>query len=163
MGHTLLHIACLPFDESQIQSSAPKISQSIHDVRILSPKVGRASRTAATYNESGEERFFEDRRAKLNPPAPEQCSRALEREHAEQEAMCKFIVATYSDSVQVSAADKHGNNMLHYLAFARQPNEALIAWARQREGGVGAWETERNFWGFTAWDLYEEGEAARSR
>jgi hypothetical protein len=77
--------------------------------------------------------------------------------------MRKFIVATYSDSVQVSAVDKHGNNMLHYFASAREPNEVLIAWARQREGGVGAWESERNCWGFTARDLYEEGEAGRSR
>ena len=50
---------------------------------------------------------------------------------------------------------------MNYLASVRQPNEALIAWARQREGGVRAWEIERNFWGFTARDLHEEGEAAR--
>lgn len=37
MGHTLLHVACLPFNKDQIQRSAPKISQSIHDIRAIAP------------------------------------------------------------------------------------------------------------------------------
>lgn len=57
-GHTLLHIACLPFDRGHIQTSSGKISQSIHDIRYMSPVSRRASRTIPTYNESGEENLF---------------------------------------------------------------------------------------------------------
>jgi hypothetical protein len=46
--------------------------------------------------------------------------------------------------------------MLHYLASARCPNTSLIEWAKQQGDGVHAWESDRNFWGFTAQDLYEE-------
>jgi hypothetical protein len=174
MGHTLLHIACLPFNEDQIQSSAPKILQSIHDIRALSPKFRWSSRLSTTYDEVGEETV------KLSPTYREICfpeggvgerkdpvspwkwPRDPVKDHAKQEAMCRLIVATYKDGPKVFTPDKHGNNMLHYLASIRKPNAPLIDWAKQQDGGIRAWEDERNYWGFTARDLYEEGEDARS-
>lgn len=173
-GHTLLHIACLPFNRGHIQTSSVKILQSIHDIRYMSPVFKRASRSIPTYNDSGEEEWYKpsivyqeehERRLanrKTYPSSPWKWSRHPQKDHAKQEAVCKFIVATYTDSPRVSDQDKHGNNMLHYLAAARYPNTSLIDWARQQESGERAWESERNFWRHTAEDLYNEGEDARN-
>ena len=172
MGHTLLHIACLPFNRGQIQSSAPKILQSIHDIRVMQPKFKWTSQFVTTYNENGEggsETSPQHREACLSGGVgkrkyrsmPWRWTRDPEKDHAKQEAVCRFIVANYEDGTAVAATDKHGNNMLHYLASNRRPNTSLIDWAKQQEGGVRAWGSERNFWGFTAKDLYEEGEDAR--
>jgi hypothetical protein len=176
MGHTLLHVACLPFNEDQIQSSAPKISKSIHDIRAMSPKFKWSSRLSTTYDDVGEEsvRLSPQYREKCfsgrvgvggrkDPVSPLKWPREPEKDHAKQEAMCRLIVAArYRDGPKVSTADKHGNNMLHYLACIRHPNTPLIDWAKQQDGGICAWENERNHWGFIAQDLYEEGRAARS-
>ena len=174
MGHTLLHVACLPFNEDQIQHSAPKISQSIHDIRAMSPKSRWSSRLATTYNDVGEENvklspqyreicFSGGVGERKDPVSPWQWARDPEKDHARQEAMCRLIVSTFGDSPKVSDSDKHGNNMLHYLASIRHPNKSLIDWAKQQDGGTCAWESDRNYWGFTARNLYEEGEAARSK
>ena len=37
LGHTLLHVACLPLDDTYIQISSEKVYQSIHNVCTLSP------------------------------------------------------------------------------------------------------------------------------
>lgn len=173
MGHTLLHIACLPFKRGHVQSLAPKIAKSIHDIRFMSPKYKMTAQITTTYDASGEERLPEftakhqerHQRKVANmkyPATPWQWSREPDKDHAKQEAVCKFITATYKDGPQVSDQDKHGNNMLHYLASARCPNISLIEWAKQQEGGLQAWENAKNFWGFTAKDLFEEGEDARN-
>lgn len=176
MGHTLLHIACLPFNRGHIQTSSGKISKSIHDIRYMSPVFRRASRTIPTYNDSGEENFFcepatayqtQERQRRLAnfknyPSSMWQWSRDPRKDHAKQEAVCKYILATYNEGPKVSDADKHGNNMLHYLAAARYPNTPLIDWARQKESDERAWSSERNFCGHTAEDLYEEANDARS-
>ena len=173
MGHTLLHIACLPFNSDQIQSSAPKISQSTHDVRAMSPKFRWSSRLSTTYNDVGEESvklspqyreicFSEGVSGRKDPVSPWEWPRDPEKDHTKQKAMCRHIVASYRDGPKVRDSDKHGNNMLHYLASIRSPNTPLIDWAKQQDGGVCAWQNERNHWGFTARDLYEEGKAARS-
>lgn len=173
MGHTLLHVACLPFNQGQIQSSARKISQSSHDVRAMNPKFRPSSRMTTTYSEDGQEKveMAAQYRAlccpggaanKKGPSIPSQQFRAPEKDRLKQEAACKLILATCGDDAQVSTPDKHGNNMLHYLASIRNPNTSLIDWAKQQEGGFRAWKSERNFWGFTAQDLYEEGRIARS-
>jgi hypothetical protein len=178
MGHTLLHIACLPFNRGHIQTSSGKILQSIHDIRHMSPVSRRASRTITSYNnDSGEENFFrkpatahqtQELQRRLanssNHPSssPWQWARDPRKDHAKQEAVCKFIVTAYKDGPRVSDADKHGNNMLHYLAAARYPNASLIDWARRQEGGERAWSSERNLWGHAAEELYGEGEEARN-
>jgi hypothetical protein len=109
-----------------------------------------------TYNEHGEEMLFATLRENANRPVTQQPSEDPEKDHAKQEAVCKFIVATFKDGPRVSDQDKHGNNMLHYLASSRHMNTSLIEWAKQQDDGVRAWESDRNFWGFTAQDLYEE-------
>jgi ankyrin repeat protein len=156
MGHTLMHIACLPLNRSQLQTSSHKVCQSIHDIRHMGPKFQIAMRRPMTYNEHGEEMLFETLRENASRPVIQQPPEDPKRDHAKQEAMCKFVVAAYKDGPRVSYQDKHGNNMLHYLASARYPNTSLIEWAKQQGDGVHAWESDRNFWGFTAQDLYEE-------
>jgi hypothetical protein len=140
----------------------------------MSPKSRWSSRLATTYNDVGEENvklspqyreicFSGGVGERKDPVSPWQWARDPEKDHARQEAMCRLIVSTFGDSPKVSDSDKHGNNMLHYLASIRHPNKSLIDWAKQQDGGTCAWESDRNYWGFTARNLYEEGEAARSK
>lgn len=39
LGHTLLHVACLPLDDHHAQLLAPKVLESIHDMRTLDPEL----------------------------------------------------------------------------------------------------------------------------
>lgn len=131
MDHTPLHIACLPLNRSQIQISSPKICQPTHDIRYMSPKFKIAKRRPRTYNEHGEEMLFETLRKNASRPSTQQPPEDPEKDQANQEAICKIIVATYKDGPRISDQDKHGNNMLHYLASSRHPNTSLIVWAKR--------------------------------
>lgn len=174
LGHTLLHIACLPFKQGHIQSSAPKIAQSIHDIRFMSPKDTMTSRFSTTYCASGGENLPKpnakhqeehERRlanSKNYPSSPWQWSRPPGEDHARKEAVCKFIVTTYENGPKVLDTDKHGNNMLHYLAAARYPSVSLVQWAKQQESGMRAWSGEQTLWGHTAEEIFEEGKDARN-
>jgi hypothetical protein len=174
MDHTLLHIACLPFDRDHIQTSSPKALPSIQDIRSVSPVSKRALRWTSTYNGSGEETWFEPAMAYENekhqrrlansknyPFSPWQWSRKPQQGHAKQEAVCEFVITSYKHGPKVSDRNKHGNDMLHYLTAARCPNMSLIAWAQQVDG-VRAWKIGKNFCSFSARDLYEEGNRSRS-
>lgn len=171
MGHTLLHIACLPFNESELQSSAPKISHSIHDIRGMQASYRVHERKVKEFDESGESQTvlrssFESSMRGVQPLSylkynPRMWTTEPTKHFAEQESVCKFLVKELGAS-KIGTQDKHGNTMLHYLAGARMPNEGLIDWLRLQDTGVSVWEKARNFWGYTPQDLHEDSETVRS-
>ncbi|KAK4495651.1 hypothetical protein PRZ48_012919 [Zasmidium cellare] len=175
LGHTLLHIACMPLDESEIQVFAPKVRQSIHDMRTLdlhrdpwpagiyrvSPPeckktmVPTADGPAdATVFSSGplcmsqEERVEKPEATRLlDIPSTENFSRQLK--------IMQSLIAELGPA-EVSKEDIYGNTALHYLATSRVVNDDAVIWLRKQGDGDQVWRTAVNRWGWTPSDLWRD-------
>ncbi|KAK3620243.1 hypothetical protein LTR56_023516 [Elasticomyces elasticus] len=131
LGHSLLHIACLPMGDDSLQLAPHKIRQSVHDIRYLHTKL-RDRSTTDVWDDSGD---WQDSSACSAAPA-----------------------LTYSCPVKTTQTQL---SLCKYLV-EKDPNWELISWIRQQEGGEEVWVKVRNFWGHSAVELSEDGEAARS-
>jgi hypothetical protein len=132
LGHTLLHIACLPYRDEVI-SYTPKIQESIHETHSLhNTQFRRSSSDNVSYNGDGR---------KVCPPYHDQDGgpRDMPDELHRQDAICKRIVTELGSSV-IERADSHGNTALHYLTGSWYLNESLIAWLRSWTPGEFAWQ-----------------------
>lgn len=157
LGHTLLHIACLPYNGDYVQSSQ-RIEQSIHEVRNLrDTRYISQPPGGARYDASGSRIL---RPQEGQPKAAQLVSRDITNELQQQEDMCKFIVSELG-ATQIGLSDIHGNTPLHYLAGAWFLNESLIAWMREQAGGEHVWAKAENIWGHPPLVLWEENHAER--
>ena len=123
LGHTLLHVACLPYNGDDVQSS-PKIEQSIHEVRYLRDTQYVLHPTgSARYDAVGRRlgRSQEER-----PTAPQFLPRDITNELRQQEDVCRLIVSELG-ATQIGLTDVHGSTPLHYLASAWFLNESLVS------------------------------------
>ncbi|KAG9235402.1 hypothetical protein BJ875DRAFT_529132 [Amylocarpus encephaloides] len=132
LGHTLLHIACMPSKVCQIQRDSRIIMQSIHETR-----------DTCSFND-------------LNVLSPTRESRfqisSSEQELRNQEEVIRFLWE--SGIRDLRSKDIHGNTALHYLACYRVPNHDLLAWWFNQEFFVSDyWETSLNNYGHTPSDL----------
>lgn len=159
LGHTLLHVACLPYNGDDVQSSQ-KIEQSIHDVRnlrdtryILHPP------GSARYDASGKRL---GRPQEGQPTAPQYVPRDIPNELLQQEEVCKLIVCELG-AAEIGSIDIHSNTPLHYLAGAWFLNDGLITWMREQAGGEHVWQSAENMWGHTPLALWEENQAERAK
>lgn len=157
LGHTLLHIACLPYKGDDVQSSQ-KIEQSIHEVRNLRhTRYISQPPGSARYDASGSRIF---RPQEGQPEAAQLAPRDITNELQQQEDMCRFIVSELG-ATQIGLSNIHGNTPLHYLAGAWFFNEGLIAWMREQAGGEHVWAKAENIWGHPPLVLWEENHAER--
>jgi hypothetical protein len=122
LGHTLLHIACLPYRTCEVQASE-KVQQSIHDIRNLkrSQEI-RYSPGKARYDSFG--RKFE--RGWMPLEERTKAVRDIPDELLQQTNICKLMVVELGSDL-IGVADIHGNTALHYLAGSWFLNEDLIA------------------------------------
>ncbi|MCJ1297430.1 hypothetical protein MMC08_000216 [Hypocenomyce scalaris] len=157
LGHTVLHVACLPRDDFCVNVHSEKIYASVHEVRTLnetwqprklwphSPKVttpatGGSQRTArghgvgsmrgGLHSTPGVEEEQEDVETGVEPASHLPIAEDLKPEHDAQSALVRHLLtARYADPLAALAAtDVHGNTPLHYLASARHFNERLWSW-----------------------------------
>ncbi|KAK5697109.1 hypothetical protein LTR17_024015 [Elasticomyces elasticus] len=154
LGHSLLHIACLPMDDGSLQLGSHKIRQSIHDVRYLQTKL-RYRSTPDVWDDSGD---WQDSAFSAPPAITYPCPVKTTQT---QLSLCKHLVSELGPQC-IGMQDIHGNTALHYLSAEKDPNWELISWIRQQEGGEEVWVKVRNFWGHSAVELSEDGEVARS-
>ncbi|KAK6434156.1 hypothetical protein LTR95_009666 [Oleoguttula sp. CCFEE 5521] len=153
IGHTLLHIACLPYDEDVIETSGPKAAASYHDTRWPDATQYRHRRVwPTTWGLSGQEDYLgyaerdKDPRD-MYPTASEQWE--------SQDAICKLLVAELGPKT-IAQCDMHGNTALHYLAGVKDLNLDLIEWLRSQHGANAIWHGSVNYWGHTPADLLED-------
>ncbi len=139
LGHTFLHIACLPPSAANIKTNSLAILKSIHDTRslvyprshqIIPPELG--TRRPYPSSSSTEDEIVVD------------CTAQTE--------LVDYLVSALSH--KVSEQDIYGNTALHYLASQKAPNTGSISLLRSAEGGECAWSTVRNRWGYSAEDLF---------
>jgi len=162
LGHTLLHIACMPYQECEVQTSA-KVEQSIHDVRGLrkAQYVGHSSATSE-YDSFGRKiDWYWYPRDAVRAPAPYPITRDMTDELPRQEEVCKLIIAALGTE-QIRAVDIHGKTALHYLAGSWFLSDSLISWMRTYPEGEFVWNNPENMWGHTPQALWDDNQTERT-
>jgi hypothetical protein len=156
LGHTLLHVACLPYQTCEVQVPE-KIQQSVHDIRNMkrSQEI-RCLPDEAQYDEFGNKidrawTPLEDRTKAV---------RNMPDELRQQASVCKLLVTELGPGV-IGIAYIHGNTALHYLAGSWFLNEDLIAWLRAQTGGERVWQDTKNRWGHTPQALWDDNHNER--
>ena len=113
LGHTLLHIACMPADSLHVQRRAEVIYRSVHETRDLRP--------------------FNDPHAQF-PPKYDAPPSIFEGEFAAQTSIVKYLWENGFKDIE--ARDVHGNTALHYLAGCHSMNWGLLGWLYEVDGDV---------------------------
>lgn len=137
LGHTLLHIACLPANARAVQRHSKAIYESIHETRDLHAQ--------------------NDPHTDLPPPFTPSTSFA--EDFKPQIEVVKYLWA--SDTRGGGEQDIHGNTAIHYLVGCRNVNTALLIWLLEQNGINTIWECTKNRYGYTAQKLFRSGEYAR--
>lgn len=137
LGHTLLHVACMPANASQVQRYAGSICRSIHETRDLRP--------------------FNDTHA-LRAGSPF----CVEGKHFKAQAeVVKYLWE--SGITNIERRDIHGNTALHYLAGSRFVNQDLLDWWFEVGGShvVDLWHEGYNDHGVAPGRLEAAGKEVR--
>lgn len=165
LGHTLLHIACLPLDERFIQMHSEAVYKSVHETRNLSELEGclKARHDNPQTNNYLTARDILDENDMSHNALDSLLftDDSLSSTQSHFENQTAVVHHLYNCSVaSVSQQDIHGNTALHYLASYRVVNYQLMTWLRSQDQGQYAWDVLRNRYGFTAQDLLYSNEAA---
>lgn len=131
LGHTLLHVACIPANALHVQRRAEVVYKSIHETRDMN-----------TYNDP-HTRY---------PPEFDSPIYDFEGHFKAQTAMVKYL---WQNGIQdIEKQDVHGNTALHYLAGCQSMNWGLLGWLYEDDGNVERiWREVRNGVGATAEEL----------
>ncbi|KAJ7228439.1 hypothetical protein GGX14DRAFT_612868 [Mycena pura] len=186
-GHTLLHVACMPGDETQINVFAPKVYRSVRFVRTLDP-AWKPIRLHATCPQRAHtlapdvQVLGPQLETPLFPPQDDGFFDA-------QIQVLSLLMETFGSEEKgqpgeeesrggrkrmkdlVRQRDVDDNTALHFLAGYRIFNMRVVEMLRAAdeldEGGEdgdaaagGLWETATNRWGYTPRDLFEDGTRA---
>lgn len=165
LGHTLLHIACLPPDERYIQLHSKAIYSSIHETRNLSEldgiiKARHSDRMTGDYITARD--ILEEMEIEYltDAAAPVDSTRlALSIDYYELQTQIMQLLDQHG-VIDPSAQDVYGNTALHYLASCRKVNTELLNWLRSEKGAELSWSATKNRYGFTAKELLESGKKA---
>ncbi|KAJ7178705.1 hypothetical protein C8R43DRAFT_974157 [Mycena crocata] len=155
-GHTLLHIVCLPRDETHINVFAPRVHRSVRFVSVLDPTwkptrlYARCPRAAHGVAAAQEEQ----------PPVFGRQDEGFFDAQLEVLDFLRESNGAGGMKNMVSQADEDGNTALHFLAGYRSVNMRAVEMLRALDEGEGVWETARNRWGFTPRELFDDGARA---
>jgi hypothetical protein len=159
LGHTLLHVACMPYNGADVQAS-PKVEKSINDVRNLRDTRYILHPTDSTmYDASGVKIRLPQ---EGQPKSPQNSLRDIPNELQQEEDVCKHIIPELGVT-HIGLTDIHDNTALHYLAGAWFLNEGLISWMRGQPGGEDVWTSAENMWDHTPLALWEENQTERAK
>ncbi|KAF4625487.1 hypothetical protein G7Y89_g12679 [Cudoniella acicularis] len=121
LGHTLLHIACMPTGAFQVQRHAGIIHRSIHETRDLRP-------------------FNDD-----NVPGPNYGPRGFMSCLRDFDAQMQVVKYLWENGIQdINQQDIHGNTPLHYLASWGIINQELLDWWIEDAPVSLAWQESYN-------------------
>ena len=140
VGHTLLHIACLPLDITHVNIFQESIYNSAHEFRQLS------SSKMPDYI------IFDG-----DTPRPQPTDW-----FAAQTELVLYLLAQSPDPhALIAAQDCHGNTAFHYLAMHRTVNQELLdSLMGFSESSEDVYYEAKNQWDWTAENLVRHGEVA---
>jgi hypothetical protein len=170
LGHTLLHIASLPRDDTVIAMQRPAVHVSVHDVRTLGEDwTSRAlSRERDLRRTRGHTMYRRVRSSggfgmgrgglvRVVPGEEEGLQTTGDVPVAESRAQAEVLLYLLQrlGKSQIWNQDDHGNTILHYLSAVHNPDPDLIRTLITFPGGTRAYTELKNLWGFTAADLID--------
>ena len=140
-GHTLLHIACLPWNLSYINVFEKAIYESAHELRCLPFSRGEIG---SIVFDNGVPR-----------------SQPTDFFAAQEELALYILCQSPEPDALLFAPDCHGNTIFHYLAMHRSINEGLLQKLLTFSGSSAAsYHNIKNLAGWTADELKQKGFAA---
>ncbi|KAE8440654.1 hypothetical protein EG329_006850 [Mollisiaceae sp. DMI_Dod_QoI] len=137
LGHTLLHIACMPANSLEVQRHSELVYKSIHETRDLHAQ--------------------NDPHAACPPGSDFPIFRKTDFEN--QAAMVRFLCE--SGIVNFDKKDIHGNTALHYLCGYREQNVELLDRWLEQPGVLSIFSKSRNIYGATPEELLRESRRAQ--
>ncbi|KAE9375149.1 ankyrin [Stipitochalara longipes BDJ] len=140
LGHTLLHVACLPLDITHVNIFQESSYSSAHEFRQLSPS---RMQYRVLFNADG--------------PQPQPTDF-----FAAQAELVHYLLSQSPDpDALLAAQDCHENTALHYLAMHRTINQELLdSLLDVSEKAQDVYYDAQNRWGWTAENLVRHGEVA---
>jgi ankyrin repeat protein len=138
LGHTLLHIACMPADALEVQRHSEIIYKSIHETRDLHARNDPYAHCAP---DRGRDSVFDESRFE------------------QQTSVVKFLWAHGINGVELK--DVHGNTPLHYLVGCRSVNQELLTWWLEKAGVNAIWRKCLNNYEATPEEMHRAGEKAK--
>lgn len=164
LGHSLLHIACLPLDESWIQMHSEPIFKSCHETRNLS-ELEIVEEGAGDYVKARDIRKQGPYTVAMFDPNYEPPPRFSERPtteavrdcHRRQMEVVRYLLKNCM-MIDAGATDVHGNTAQHYVACHRDVNKGLLDQLRDHTRGEQTWRGAKNRYGFTPAELFESGQ-----
>jgi hypothetical protein len=145
LGHTLLHIAALPFTATQIVARNPDVAKSIHSARTLDSTWIPHRLPSPLHREFSTAELI-GLGCKVSP--------MTEAQQLAQQGTIRVLLEW--GGVDVRAKDVEGNTALHYLAGTLNMSEDTIEMVRQMEGGEEVWEMSENCYGVTPKKMWGE-------
>lgn len=137
LGHTLLHIACMPSDALEVQRHSEVIYKSIHETRDLHAR--------------------NDPYAHCAPDRS--CDPVFGLQFEQQTAVVKFL---WDNGITgVEQRDVHGNTPLHYLVGCRSVNQELLTWWLEKPNVDKIWRECLNNYEATPKEMFYSGERAQ--
>jgi len=138
LGHTLLHIVCMPSDALEVQRHSEIIYKSIHETRDLHARNDPYTHCPP---DRGRDPIFDESR------------------FAQQTAVVKYL---WDNGITgVEQKDVHGNTPLHYLVGCRSVNHALLTWWLDQPGVDTIWRESLNYCEATPEEMFYSGERAQ--
>jgi ankyrin repeat protein len=137
LGHTLLHIACMPARNIQIQRQSDIIMRSIHETR-----------DTRSVNDSN-----------IVSPLDNSCLPHPSDLYV-QSSVVRYL---WDNGIRdIESRDVHGNTALHYLAGCRAVNHLLLQWLYEFHEVKQVWNESQNNHMATPADLAAAGERVAS-
>lgn len=165
LGHTLLHIASLPLDDSNVNMHSLPVYTSIYEFRTLDTtwRPIELSANTTTRGRGPPTRAWTMPRGRQTTSASRGPSfRDVPQHQLSAQAEVILYLLELLPEEQTVRQDIHGNTFLHYLASIRNPDEVLLARVRAHPAGERGWHSLPNAKGFTASNLFQAGQTARS-
>ncbi len=152
LGHTLLHIVCLPLKANQIVKSNPNVTTSIHCARTLDSEYNHKFYMNPLKPKWVQAKIMESWKPHPLTVSQQQAQLATIRVLLQAEAE----TGEEGFKIDVRAKDVDGNTALHYLAGTLNMAEETIDLVREMEGGEEVWHEGKNHWGLTPSQLWGE-------
>lgn len=170
LGHSILHTACLPLDETWVQMHSLPIFTSCRETRNLSEMeiavegTGEYIQARRTWQERHHPLYnfhhnFLGRGGKRRRPSrfsARPTREAVQDCHTRQLDVVRYLLEQCR-TIDVAARDVHRNTALHYLASHREINEELLDLLWDENHAEEAWREIKNRYGFTAAELFKSG------
>jgi ankyrin repeat protein len=154
LGHSALHIAYLPLDDSVINWKSLAIATSVKDVRTLD-RDWIPQHPPASYSPLGLDDHVE---LDLEPNSSLSLPQPIEN-FKDQCEVIRFLLCCQGQTAD--SRDLYQNTPLHYLVSYRQVNMDALELLLETQEGKEAWMEAENEWGSTPHDLFEKGLAAK--